>query len=135
MDLLLCIVLVRWRRRLQGLRRGKLSPWSIQLSGVSLFLLTRLMNSTTFILGNLVSELGMDPVVWILMELNAYSNLFARVRYDIHPPLVVKVVFLIFVLLDSTQYQCSENVMFYRVNHPRTAIHFVGVNAKRQFFC
>ena len=135
MDLLLCIVLVRWRRRLQGLRRGKQRPWSILLSGVSLFLLTRLMNSTTFIPGNLDLESAMDRVVWILMELNAYSNLFARVRYDIHPPLVVKVVFLIFVLSVSTQYQCSENVMFYRVNQPRTAIHFIGENAQRRFLC
>ena len=93
------------------------------------------MNSTTFILGNMLLELGMEPVVWILMELNAYNNLFVHVRYDIHPPLVVKEVLEILVLLVSTQYQCSENDMFYRVNQPRTAIHFIGVNAQRRFFC
>ena len=135
MDLLLCIVSAHWRRRLQGSRRGKLRPWSIQPWGLSLFLLMRPMNSTTFIPGNLDSESAMDRVVWILMELNAYSNLFARVRYGIHRSLVVKVILLFFMLLISTQYQCSENVMFYRGNQARTATHFVAVNARHRFFC
>ena len=82
------------------------------------------MNSTTFIPGNVGSESGMERVVWIVKEADACSNLFARVRYAPLPP----------ALLISTQYQCFENVLFYRGN-PAKDSGLLGVNVRHRFVC
>ena len=75
----LCIMLARWRRR--ETEASVIHLWEPS------FVLTKDMNSTMFIPWNMVLELGVERAVWILMELNAYSNSFARVRYAIILPL------------------------------------------------